>query len=145
MIHALVDANIFVSYLLNKGEGETINFILTSAILGNYTLLIPGILLDELIHKVETKPYLIKKINKKDLEELVSILKEVGSIIPPIVETIPQVVRDPKDDYLLAYALIGNAHYLVSGDEDLIVLKEVEGVKIVSPIQFKEIISKNKI
>ena len=38
----------------------------------------------------------------------------------------------PKDDYLLAYGLMGGADYLVTGDEDLLTLGDVEGLKIVS-------------
>jgi uncharacterized protein len=35
---------------------------------------------------------------------------------------LPVICRDPKDDYLLACALAGGAHYLVSGDADLLAL-----------------------
>ena len=48
----------------------------------------------------------------------------------------PSVTRDRKDDYLLAYAVVGRADYLVTGDRDLLVLGEVEGVRIVSPAGF---------
>jgi predicted nucleic acid-binding protein len=37
---------------------------------------------------------------------------------------------------LLAYAVVGEADYLVTGDDDLLVLGEVAGVKIVTPRQF---------
>ena len=43
-----------------------------------------------------------------------------------------------KDDYLLAYALVGSADYLATGDDDLPDLGEVEGVRIVSPSDFAE-------
>jgi predicted nucleic acid-binding protein len=50
------------------------------------------------------------------------------------------VTRDIKDDYLLAYALVGRADYLVTGGEDLLVLGDVEGVKIVRPAEFWRVI-----
>ena len=51
-------------------------------------------------------------------------------------ESIPAICRDPKDDYLLAHALIGSADYLISRDKDLLTLREVEGIKIVEPAEF---------
>ena len=33
--------------------------------------------------------------------------------------------RDEKDNFLLALAVDGNADFLITGDEDLLVLKEV--------------------
>jgi len=38
-----------------------------------------------------------------------------------------------RDDYLVAYALVGGADYLVTGDADLLVLARVGEVKIVTP------------
>ena len=52
----------------------------------------------------------------------------------------PQRCRYPKDDYLLACAVVGLADYIVTGDDDLLVLKEVEGVKMVSAREFWEIL-----
>ena len=40
-------------------------------------------------------------------------------------------VRDPKDDKFVACALSAGATILVSGDDDLLTLREVEGVKII--------------
>ena len=44
--------------------------------------------------------------------------------------------RGLKDDYLLACAVIGRADHIVVGDDELLVLKEVEGVKIVGARKF---------
>jgi uncharacterized protein len=44
--------------------------------------------------------------------------------------------RDPKDDKLLACAVEGNAHYLVSSDKDLTDMRFHRGVAIVNPGQF---------
>ena len=64
----------------------------------------------------------------------------IATIPPPITQVIPKVGRDFKDDYLLAYASVEEVDYLVSGDEDLQVLKEVNGVRIVSPAEFLKIL-----
>lgn len=50
------------------------------------------------------------------------------------IEPIPLALRcrDPKDQMFLEGAVGGKARYLVSGDKDLLVLKEVRGIPIVS-------------
>ena len=44
--------------------------------------------------------------------------------------------RDPKDIPILRLALAVHADLLVTGDQDLLVMKEVRGIPIVTPAQF---------
>jgi len=44
--------------------------------------------------------------------------------------------RDPKDDKFLELAKSGNATCIVSGDNDLLVLKEFDGIPILTPVEF---------
>ena len=50
------------------------------------------------------------------------------------------VCRDPDDDVVLATALAAKADLIVTGDNDLLVLKEFQGIRIVNPRQFWDII-----
>jgi len=43
---------------------------------------------------------------------------------------------------VLATALAGKADMIVTGDEDLLVLKEFRGIRILSPRQFLEILDR---
>jgi predicted nucleic acid-binding protein len=45
------------------------------------------------------------------------------------------VCRDPADDVILATAIAAKAAWLVTGDQDLLVLEAYEGIAIVSPRQ----------
>ena len=45
-------------------------------------------------------------------------------------------LRDPKDAIIIASALAGGSEIIVSGDQDLLVLEEVAGIKILSPKDF---------
>ncbi|MEC4985817.1 MAG: putative toxin-antitoxin system toxin component, PIN family [Oscillatoria sp. PMC 1068.18] len=59
------------------------------------------------------------------------------------VENIPDVKfsPDPDDDKILATAIAGQANYIVSGDKrDLLTLKQVEGIPILSPRQALEVL-----
>ncbi len=53
---------------------------------------------------------------------------------------IPAVARDPKDDKFLATAAVAGADYLVTEDDDLLVLGEYQGVKIVKAAAFLRIL-----
>lgn len=44
--------------------------------------------------------------------------------------------RDPDDDKFLECALLANAHALIAGDRDLLVLREYRGTKIITPAQY---------
>ena len=49
-----------------------------------------------------------------------------------------RVCRDPDDDVVLATAKAAGADAILTGDEDLLVLRSFEGIAIVSPRAFVE-------
>ncbi len=139
-MRALLDTNIYISYLLPSTQAGTIQAIIEAAIEGRFTLLIPISLIDEFSRKVATKKYLARRILPEEAALLMSIIAEIAEVIHEIPEAIPRVARDKKDDYLLAHALIAKAAYLVTGDEDLLTLGKVDGVKIVRPAEFLRVL-----
>ena len=48
--------------------------------------------------------------------------------------------RRDASDYLLAYAVTGQADHLVTGDDDLLVVGEIENVHVITPDAFRDII-----
>jgi putative PIN family toxin of toxin-antitoxin system len=46
------------------------------------------------------------------------------------------VCRDPDDDLVLATAVTAKAHCIITGDDDLLVLKSFAGIAILSPRAF---------
>jgi putative PIN family toxin of toxin-antitoxin system len=73
-------------------------------------------LLSEMRKKIREKPYLTKHIRQDEMEQFITLLTSVGELLKPITEEIPAVTRDKKDDYLLAYGMVGECDYLVTGD-----------------------------
>lgn len=58
---------------------------------------------------------------------------------------IPIDFSDPDDDYLLAYALIEEVDYIVTGDAALLALQAFGGVTIVDPRRFLAVLeNKNR-
>jgi uncharacterized protein len=135
-MRVLLDTNILISYLLTREKAGPIQDIIERAFLGEFTFLVPADLLEELASRVTEKKYLVGRITKEDLDELSTLLKEISELIPKIKTPIPAVTRDPKDDYLLAYAVVGPADYLVTGDKDLLTLNGVDQTKIVKAREF---------
>lgn len=89
---------------------------------------------------VRNKPYLQARISESQLVDFIAQLGAIATIAPEISEPIPAISRDPDDDYLIAHAIAERIDYLVSGDHDLQVLGEYEGVRIVSPAEFVTIL-----
>ena len=135
-MRVLLDANVLISYLLSTRETSPTRTVVRAAILGTYTLLLHDEITMEIIQKIDSKPYLAERILREEVEALFELLGQVAETMPTITEEIPPVSRDPKDDYLLAYGLVGGADYLVTGDEDLLTLGSVEEMTIVSPREF---------
>ena len=98
-MRALLDANTFISYLLRSSDNGAVGRCVAAGILQNYTLLIAQPILDEVMQRVATKPYLARKIDLIDVNELMSVLLSCAEVVPTIMGTIPEVGRDAKDDY----------------------------------------------
>jgi putative PIN family toxin of toxin-antitoxin system len=140
-MRVLIDTNVFISYLLNPEGTGIIQAIFAAWVEEKFTLLIPEALLDEILATVTGKPYLAERIPPQTITEFLAGVQILGEVILKIEIPIPSVTRDPKDDYLLAYALVGNAGYLVTGDEDLLALKgQIQELEILTPIQFAQLL-----
>jgi len=55
-----------------------------------------------------------------------------------LIESVPIIsaCRDPKDDKFLALALTGHADFILTGDQDLLVLHPFREIDILSPRQY---------
>lgn len=76
---------------------------------------------------------------KLSLREIRAILNE--EILPfveavEITEHVTGICRDPHDDMFLAVAACGSGHYLVTGDQDLLVLQNYGKAQIVTVAEF---------
>lgn len=132
-MRVLLGANILVSYLLTPSGDSPVVRVVEAGVLGAYTLLLPEGLLEELEEAASAKPYLAGRIARDDLLALREVLEAIAEAIPAIRGPIPEITRDRSDDYLLAYAVVGAADYLVTGDHDILVLERVDEVRIITP------------
>ena len=71
---------------------------------------------------------------------MVTVLNLLASADIVEINAIQSVSRDVKDDKFLATAHAAKADYLVTEDQDLLVLEEYKGVKIITAERFLEIL-----
>ncbi len=133
----ILDVNIYLSYLLDPANpNRTITRIMDRLFSGYFRLVIPAELIDELTLAARRKPYFRERLTERDVRNLMSLLQAKADA-PPRLSDIPGVVRDPKDDYLIAHAILGRVDFLVTGDRDLLALDgEVDPMRIVTAAEF---------
>ena len=96
-------------------------------------------LLDELHDTLTGK----MKIDPSLADEILAELANELEIVEP-VPLLKSICRDEDDDWVLATALAGHSDIIVTGDKDLLVLKQFQGIKILSPRQFVEWMDRQK-
>lgn len=139
-IRAYLDTNLYISFLLSPDSAQPPSTIVRAGLRSEFGLLFGDPTVEEILNKTATKPYLIERITSVQIETLLQIMKLAGEHIELGTTVIPAVGRDRKDDYLLAYSTAGNATHLVTGDKDLLVLGQVEDVRIIAPAAFLDIL-----
>jgi len=85
----------------------------------------------------ETQGKLIKKIKlpKKAALAIIDYLRDIAEIVTPVLLD-KSICRDKDDTIIIGTAIGGSANFIVTGDEDLLILNAYKGVKIVTPRQF---------
>ena len=131
MIEAVIDTNVFISGLFWEGKPkEIVKLALSRKIIGVTS---PAIL-EELEEK------LLKKFNypKEQTSQYIQIIIKEFSVVEPKTKVF--VVQDQKDNKIIEAAIESNVQYIVTGDTDLLKLKEYEKIRIVSPSEFMKLI-----
>ncbi len=129
-MRAVVDVNVLISGVLSaKGASAE---ILRAGRNGQFEIVISEMLLAELTRTL-AYPKLRKRIPAEKAAAFVNWIRNHGSLAEDPASPSPVGSRDPDDDYLLALAISRRA-YLVTGDQDLLVLSN--DLPILTPAQF---------
>ena len=129
MIRAVPDTNIIISAVFWRGNP---NEVIRKGILREYQLVMSAEILEEVAGKLRNK----FKFPEESTQELIDILQAYCQIVE--VTSKFDVVRDEKDNKILECATDGKADYIITGDLDLLDLKEFRGIKIVTAKRFLE-------
>lgn len=93
-------------------------------------------LIEEFV-EVVLRPKLQKYFQYQDIENILFHFENFGEKVE--VSRKVNLCRDVKDNFLIELALDGKADYLVTGDADLLILTEIEGVKVLTFSDFSTI------
>jgi putative PIN family toxin of toxin-antitoxin system len=132
-MRVVIDPNLLVSYLLTH-RGPIAQILDVHLAHEDFTLLVCPQLLEELDRVLQYTKFQ-RYFNDETHLRFVALIAALGELVD-IPDELPRVVRDPNDDYLIACALTGEADFIISGDKDVLDLKMVESIQIISARYF---------
>ena len=125
VVKIIIDTNLWISFLIGKELKELKNLLIEETI----QLVISEEIVEEII-LVTQRPKLQKYFTPNKVDELVRFLRTIGLFVNITSEVL--FCRNPKDNYLLALAKDSDANFLVTGDQDLLVIAKFENTEIVT-------------
>ena len=134
MLRCVFDTNTVVSAALFRGSvperalflGLRIAAVLMSRELAGE--------LNDVLSRPRFDRYADREIREEFLQDLVRQAESVE-----VTERV-RACRDPKDDKILELAVNGNADYIVTGDDDLLVMNPFRDIEIVRPAEFLTVV-----
>ncbi len=141
---AVVDTNLFVSGFISQ-RGAPYQLLLAFH-RGLFLLLISSEQWAEL-QEVVARPVIVRRagLSPAQITDFLFVVRVQG-IPVPLAGRLPVEVRDPEDEHVLAAALGGKADYLVTGDEDLLVLdgdSKLPGLRIITVREFLDLLERH--
>jgi putative PIN family toxin of toxin-antitoxin system len=90
------------------------------------------------------RPEITRKYRNAATRDPRAVLDRIGSAEAVMLADVAPVSRDPEDDKFLATARVAGAGYIVTEDDDLLVLGQHEGTRIVSARTFLSLIEQDE-
>jgi len=131
-LKVLFDTNVLISAFLTEGLCSK---ILLRARNGQFELYTCSFILKEFKENLKNK----FSATEAEIKEAVTLIEEISLTVNPDERNIvvKGICRDIDDDFILACALSAEADYIVTGDPDLLLMKNYKGINIVNPRDFE--------
>lgn len=132
----VLDTNVILSSFLTEGIAHK---IFNHCVI-NHSIYLSDYIVNELT-RILTKKF---KVKNSELNELLNFIESFLINVKPD-NLIPDVCRDKNDNQILQLAEYIKADIIISGDNDLLVLKKFKNTNILSPRDFfnKHLIDKD--
>ena len=129
----VIDSNIFVSSFFWKGNPRKVFDRVTNGIDELY-------ITDEILEEIRNVMYRKKfDVEKHEIDDYIKIIDYFSQKIIHNGK-IENISRDIDDNKILKCAIEGKVDFIITGDNDLLGLKEYQTVKIVSSKEYLEIV-----
>ena len=129
-IKIIIDTNLWISFLIGLKASSTIRSIMTD---GTVDIVMTEILKSEIM-AVASRPKCARHFAPEACERLLDFLRARSEDYP--LGDIPRRCRDPKDDYLLELARVADADILITGDKDLMEMRQFGHCQIQTLAEF---------
>jgi putative PIN family toxin of toxin-antitoxin system len=129
----ICDTNILVSSLISRNSppAQTIDYIKNTGLFAFSSETFSE--LEEVLNRPKFDKFMSKEIRIQFFQKIRPFI-----IFYDIYQKV-DFCRDPKDNKFLDVAIASYADYLITGDEDLLVLKNIGNTSIITPRTFMEI------
>lgn len=135
---AVLDSGVLIAFLLSKHPA--LSRALDGWEVGEFEpLTSAGIIADVERASSEARPAPTSLIQPQKAQALIDALREDATHTLEKIQ--PSVIaEDPEDNLVLACAVEGGAHYIVSTDFHLLALRQYEGIPIIGPEEFATVL-----
>jgi putative PIN family toxin of toxin-antitoxin system len=123
----VLDTNVLIAALIARGVCAD---LLEHCIL-SHTLVTSEFILNELREQLIDK----FKYTQQETDDAIALLTSQMEVVVPMALEQP-VCRDVDDDQILATAVAGRAKCLITGENDLLILRRHAGFEILNPSNF---------
>ena len=130
----VLDTNWYVSASINRNSRRRLYDLLINE---NLTIFYSGELLAEYESVISRKKF-EKFIRPEQVNRFIGLV--LTRLKPIEIKTLVRLSRDAKENFLLSIAIDCGADYLVTGDPDLLVIKDFGKTKILNMTEFSKII-----
>jgi uncharacterized protein len=126
-MNVFFDTNVLIAAFISHGRCAEV----FEHCMGNHRVLISNFVLDELTEKLRKK----FKYPQEEIDEAHRIILSSATITTE-APSLEINCRDEDDVHIIAAAVAADADCIISGDDDLIILKKVHGIPIIKPGDF---------
>ena len=129
----VIDSNIFVSSFFWGGHPRE---VFERVINGLDELYITDEIINEITSVMNSSKFIV---DSSEIEDYIKIIEKYSKKIVSR-NNIESISRDKNDDKILQCGLDGDVDFIVTGDNDLLVLIEYETIRIMKPKEYLEIV-----
>ena len=139
MLRVVLDANVFVSAYI-RPEGPPGQIIQRFVRDGAFEVVLTEPIVEEVLHSLAYPKVQKAARSKTDPELWFEDIVVLSQLVAGDVE-VASVCSDPDDVKYVAAAIEGRAAFVVTGDPDLLTLGEHEGIRIITPRAFLDLLN----
>ena len=134
-IKAFLDTNVWIFAYVYTGNEKT---IMDKAINREFNSIISDQVINEFIRIMKDKFNFPKRSIFRALSEIIQISEIIN-----IENTIDIHLKDKNDTAIVNAALYHECDYLITGDKEILRLKQIKNTKVIKPKEFLVILEKN--